>query len=93
MQQKHSIAMEKYLEQTKDQIIMGFVASCIESVADRLNLGYRNIFERMEKVGMIDDYIYPCYEQLHTESRENLTESLIATLNRWEKELKVCEYG
>ncbi|MDE6637308.1 MAG: DUF3791 domain-containing protein [Muribaculaceae bacterium] len=85
--------MEKYLEQTKDQIIMGFVASCIESVADRLNLGYRNIFERMEKVGMIDDYIYPCYEQLHTESRENLTESLIATLNRWEKELKVCEYG
>lgn len=29
--------MDKYLEPTKDQIIMGFVASCIESVADRLN--------------------------------------------------------
>ena len=72
---------------------MGFVASCIESVADRLNVGYRNIFERMEKVGMIDEYIYPCYEQLHTESRENLTESLIATLNHWETELNLSSHG
>ena len=78
--------MDKYLEPTKDEIIMAFVASCIESVADRLNVGYRDIFERMEKVGMIDDYIFPCYEQLHSESRENLTESLITTLNNWEKE-------
>ncbi len=78
--------MEKYLHPSKDVIVMGFVASCIESVADRLNLPYRDIFERMDKVGMIDDYIYPCYETLHTESRENLTESLIDTLQRWEKD-------
>lgn len=78
--------MEKYLEPSKDEIIMAFVASCIESVAERLQVGYRDILERMDKVDMIDDYIYPCYEQLHSESRENLTESLIATLNRWENE-------
>lgn len=41
--------MDKYLEPTKDEMIMAFVASCIESVADRLNVGYRDIFERMEK--------------------------------------------
>lgn len=29
--------MEKYLELTKDEIVMGFVASCIEDVAKRLN--------------------------------------------------------
>ncbi len=78
--------MEKYLEPSKDEIVMAFVASCIESVADRLGLGYREIFERMDRVGMIDTYIYPFYEQLHTESRENLTESLIDTLNRWENQ-------
>lgn len=78
--------MEKYMEPSKDEIVMAFVASCIESVADKMNLGYREIFERMDKVGMIDSYIYPCYEQLHTESRENLTLSLIDTLNRWEKD-------
>ncbi len=40
---------------------MGFVASCIESVADKLNLPYRDIFERMDRVGMIDDYIADSY--------------------------------
>lgn len=77
---------EKYLEPTKNEVVMAFVASCIESVADRLNVGYRDVFERMDRVGMIDNYIYPCYEQLHSESRENLTTSLIDTLKRWEKQ-------
>lgn len=65
---------------------MAFVASCIESVANKLGVGYREVFERMDKVEMIDRYIYPCYEQLHTESRKNLTESLVETLLRWEKQ-------
>lgn len=77
--------METYIQISKEEIIMAFVASCIEAVADKMNLDYREIFERMDKVGMIDTYIYPCYEQLHTESRENLTASLINTLVRWEK--------
>lgn len=76
--------MEQYLEPTKDEIVMAFVASCIEDVAKRLNLPYSEIFERMDKVGMIDSYIYSHYETLHTESRENLTSSLIDTLTRWE---------
>lgn len=80
--------METYITPSKDEIMMAFVASCIESVADRLNIGYREVFERMDKVGMIDTYIYPCYEQLHAESRENLTSSLIETLYRWETQNK-----
>lgn len=80
--------MEKYIEPTKDEIVMAFVASCIESVADQLGLGYREVFDRMNRVDMIDSYIYPFYEQLHTESRENLTSSLIDTLNRWENQQK-----
>ena len=70
---------------SRDEIVMGFIASCIESVAERLGVGYKEVFDRMEKVGLIDDYIYPCYEALHTESRENLTSELIETLINWEK--------
>ncbi len=80
--------MEEYIEPSKDEIEMAFVASCIEDVADRLGVPYIEIFERMDDVGMIDKYIYPFYETLHTESRENLTTSLIDTLNRWENETK-----
>ena len=76
--------MEKYMTPSQDEIRMAFVASCIESVADKLGVNYREIFERMDKVGMIDTYIYPFYEQLHSESRENLTKSLIDTLLRWD---------
>lgn len=78
--------MEKYMKPSKNEIQMAFVASCIESVADKLNIGYREAFERMDKVDMIDSYIYRFYEQLHSESRENLTLSLIDTLSRWESE-------
>lgn len=78
--------MEGYIEPTQEEIKMAFVASCIEDVADRLGLPYIEVFERMEEVGMIDGYIYPCYEALHTESRENLTTSLIDTLKRRENE-------
>lgn len=65
--------------------MMGFIASCIESVASELNLPYFEIFERMERVGLIDNYIFPSYDALHTESRENLTLNLINTLEHWEK--------
>lgn len=78
--------MEEYLEPTKDETVMAFVASCIEDVASRLNVNYSEIFERMDKVGLIDNYIFPYYEPLHTESRENLTTGLIETLIRWENE-------
>ena len=80
--------MEKYMTPSQDEIKMAFVASCIESVADKLGVDYREIFERMDKVGMIDSYIYPFYEQLHSESRENLTKSLIDTLLRWENDIR-----
>ena len=47
----------------------------------------------MEKVGLIDKYIYPHYEALHTEDRNNLTDNIIETLNRWEtiQEMKKSE--
>lgn len=75
---------EIYMEPSQDEIEMAFVASCVESVAESLGVPYIDVFERMDRVGMIDDYLYPYYTTLHTESRENLTASLIDTLSRWE---------
>lgn len=76
---------EKIKQLSHDEIVMGFVASCVESVADKLKQPYIEIFERMDKVGLIDNYIYAHYEVLHTESRENLTEILIDALQTWEE--------
>lgn len=71
---------------------MGFVASCIEDVADALGLDYLEVYQRMNAVKMIDEYIIPSYEVLHSESRKNVTEGLIDTLKRWEgSEIAVIE--
>ena len=79
--------MNTYIESSDDEIKMAFVASCIEDLADRLEVPYIEVFERMERVGLLDKYIFPCYDVLHTESRENLTSILIDALRRWENDV------
>lgn len=76
--------MEHIIEVSKTQVIMAFVATCIEATARTLGTSYKVVYDRMNKVGMIDKYIYPCYETLHTESRENIVGDLITCLNNWE---------
>lgn len=38
---------ETYIEPTKDETEMAFVASCIEDVASRLRLPYINVIEQI----------------------------------------------
>jgi len=77
--------MEGIRKIAKEQVIMAFVATCIEVVARLTNTDYRQIYQRMNRVGMIDNYILPNYEPLHSESREVLAERLIECLKNWEE--------
>ena len=62
-----------------------FAASCIESVAAALQQPAAEVYQRMKRVNLIDEYILPCYEVLHSESRENVTKDIIQTLELWEQ--------
>ena len=64
---------------------MAFVATCIEATARTLGVGYREVYDRMSRLSLIDKYIYPCYDTLHTESRENIVQDLLECMNNWEK--------
>ena len=77
-------AMNKVVEISKTQVIMAFVATCIETTARWLNVSYMDVYKRMKRVGMIEKYILPHYETLHSESRENLAQGLVECLNNWE---------
>ena len=79
--------MEELRTISKEQILMAFVATCIETTARFLNADYKEIFQRMERVGMIDNYIIPNYAPLHSESREVLAQRLVECLDNWEKKL------
>lgn len=54
-------------------------------MADRLGKDYAEIYGRMKAAGLIEKYIIPHYDVLHTESRENVTNDMIETLKRWEE--------
>ena len=46
--------MADLIELSQNQILMGFVASCVESVAKRLHIDTATMYNRMDVVGMID---------------------------------------
>jgi len=64
---------------------MAFVATCIESTARLLNTTYKDVYQRMKRVGLIENYIIPHYETLHSESRENIAEGMVECLEKWEQ--------
>ena len=51
--------MSTLIQRTDQEILMGFVASYIEDVTERLGVDYAVIYGRMAAVGMIENYIIP----------------------------------
>ena len=64
---------------------MAFVATCIETTARWLGTSYKDVYQRMKRVNLIEQYILPHYETLHTKSRENLAEDLVECMKNWEE--------
>ena len=78
--------MRKTIEIPKEQIVMAFVATCIEASARLLNISYKDVYQRMKCVGLIEKYILPYYETLHSESRENIAVGIVECLKEWEEQ-------
>lgn len=79
------MALRQIIEIPKIQVVMAFVATCIESTARMLDISYQEVYQRMKRVGLIEKYIVPHYETLHTESRENLALDIAECLKEWEE--------
>lgn len=79
--------MERLIEIPQMQIVMAFVATCIEATARLLNTSYKEVYQRMNRVGLIENYIVPYYETLHSESRENLAQGMVECLKIWEEKI------
>ena len=61
-----------------------FISSCIESAARECGVTPDMMYERMKRISLIEDYILPCYDVLHSESRKNVTADIIKTMQLWE---------
>ena len=69
--------MKEVVEIPHTQVVMSFIATCIEATARILGTSYSDVYERMKRLGMIEHYILPNYETLHSESLENLVAEIL----------------
>jgi hypothetical protein len=76
--------MQKFIELNQTQIILSFAASCIEGVARRLGIEYREAYSRLKNAEIIDKYIIEYYDVLHLESRTHVIDNVIECLNNRE---------
>ena len=70
---------------------MIFASSCVESAARVLGISAKEMYNRMKRVNLINDYILKHYEAIHSESREHVTNDIISCLFSWEQRLSEKE--
>lgn len=55
-----------------------FVIFCIESVAQEQKTDAKVIYQALtQKSNLLYDYVIPCYDSLHTQSKEYIVDDLI----------------
>ena len=59
-----------------DKDTVDFVTYCIGNLSRRLGLNARDVYERLKTSGILNGYIVPSYDVLHTFGKEYLMEDL-----------------
>lgn len=53
-----------------------FATFCIGAVARKLRLSRRDVYDRLKRSGILDNYIVPSYDVLHTFSSSYIVDDL-----------------
>ena len=61
---------------------LNFTIFCVSSVAEELKMSAKDVYHKMRQSGIINNYIVPCYDVLHTFSKQYIIEDLIALMRR-----------
>lgn len=61
--------------------VLEFSIFCVESLADRLNVDAKKIYKILRvDTDILDNYIIPCYEALHSQSKAYIVDDLIEVM-------------
>lgn len=64
-----------------------FVIFCIENVAQQLDVNAEVVYKGLSESNIISDYIVPCFEALHTQSREYIVDDILEVME--ERDVKI----
>lgn len=76
--------MEHSSQPVVDDRVMEFVIFAIESAAQKMGIPAPVLYNRLERVNLIRNYLISGYDMLHTQSREYIADTLIEALDNWE---------
>ena len=59
---------------------LDFITFCVGSLSDALRMSASQVYGALRSSGVLNDYIVPCYDVLHTFSKDYLVEELTEVL-------------
>lgn len=59
---------------------LDFITYCVGSLADELGKSASQVYGALRSSGVLNDYIIPCYDVLHTFGKDYLVEDLTEAL-------------
>lgn len=59
-----------------------FAIFCIENVAAKLNKDAVATYDILKTSGILDEYILPCYDVLHTQGKDYIINDIIELMKR-----------
>lgn len=61
---------------------LNFVTYCVGNLADRLNMSASKVYKMLRSTDILNGYMIPCYDVLHTFGKEYIMDDLISLLKK-----------
>lgn len=61
---------------------LDFVTYCVGNLADRLNMSASKVYKMLRSTDILNVYMIPCYDVLHTFGKEYIMDDLINLLKK-----------
>lgn len=74
-------------EKNIGSVELEFVVFCIENLAKELNINAEKVYKALKESNIIDEYIVPEHESLHTQSKEYIVNDIIDVMR--ERDVKI----
>ena len=61
---------------------LDFITYCVGNLADRLNMSASKVYKMLRSTDILNGYMIPCYDVLHTFGKEYIIDDLISLLKK-----------
>jgi hypothetical protein len=60
--------------------VLEFTVFCIENTAEALGIGGNEVYKLLSESRLLDDYLIPSYDVLHTQGKEYIVDDIIGLM-------------